>query len=137
MKQEDKELLMRDLSARVPHGIKIKVNDKIEILQGINSLDNVAEYYSFLSCDIEEVKPYLFPLSSMNEEQKSYLHFNTKFSIDRFGDLVVKFDEDDNYLYTDIYDYLSIIDWFNKNHFDYRGLIEKDLAIDCTNLNIY
>ena len=28
-------------------------------------------------------------------------------------------------------------DWFNKNHFDYRNLIEKGLAIDCTNLNIY
>ena len=31
----------------------------------------------------------------------------------------------------------NVFDWYNKNHFDYRGLIPKRLAIDCTNLNIY
>ena len=31
----------------------------------------------------------------------------------------------------------NVFDWYNKNHFDYRGLIEKGLAVDCTNLNIY
>jgi hypothetical protein len=137
MTQEDKELLLRDLCARLQYGVKISVNDKIESLQGINVLDNVAEYGSFLANDIEEIKPYLFPLSSMTKEQESYLHFNTKFRTDMFGDLVIKIDEDDNYFYTDIFDYVSIIDWLNKNHFDYRGLIEKGLAIDATNLNIY
>jgi hypothetical protein len=137
MTQENKELLLKDLCARLQYGVKISVNDKIESLQGINLLDNVAEYGSFLASDIEEIKPYLFPLSSMTKEQESYLHFNTKFRIDMFGDLVIKIDEDDNYFYTDMFDYVSLTDWLNKNHFDYRGLIGKGLAIDATNLNIY
>lgn len=49
-----------------------------------------------------------------------------------FGDLVLKINED-----ADISDYASLIDWLNNNHFDYRGLIEKGLAIDATGLNIY
>ena len=71
MKQKDKDLLLKDLCARLPYGVKIQVNDKVEMLEGIGILDNVAEYGSFLSCDIEEVKPYLFSLSSMTEEQKN------------------------------------------------------------------
>lgn len=90
-------------------------------------------------CDIEywNIKPYLFPLSSMTEEQKSYLYFNTKFEIDMFGKLVVKMDSDDNYLYTDISDYTSIINWLIENKFDIHGLIPMGLAIDATGLNIY
>ena len=63
-----------------------------------------------------EYKPYLFPLSSMTEEQKK------------------------EWLYTLSSDYhitYDTVDWCNKNHFDYRGLIEKGLAIDATGLNIY
>lgn len=39
--------------------------------------------------------------------------------------------------YCDYYWTEETFDWLNKNHFDYRGLIPKGLAIDCTNLNIY
>ncbi len=70
MTQEDRELLLKDLSSRLPHGVKISVDNRIETLQGINVSDNVVEYGSFLSSDIEEVKPYLFPLSSITEEEK-------------------------------------------------------------------
>lgn len=133
MKQEYKDLLMKDLSARLPYGVVVKDRNGVHTLTPGNT-----EFIDLFNgkCNIA---PYLFPLSSMTEEQKSFLHYNTKFSIDvyRWGELVTKFDEEDNYLYTDLYDYLSIIDWLNKNHFDYRGLIEKGLAIDATGLNIY
>ena len=120
MTQEDKELLLKDLCARLPYRVKISVNDNIESLQGINILDNVVEYGSFLSSDIEEVKPYLFPLSSMTEEQKQeYQHITER------------------WMYDSSYSIADSIDWLNKNHFDYRNLINKNLAIDCTNLNIY
>lgn len=118
MTQEQKELLLKDLCARLPHGVKISVNDKVEILQGINTIDNVAEYDSFLSSDIEEVKPYLFPLSSMTEEQEKECQ-QIKHS----------------YYYDD--DSFVLFDWYNKNHFDYRGLIPMGLANDATGLNIY
>ena len=116
MTNNDKELLMKDLCSRLPYGVKISVNDKIESLQGINVLDNIVEYGSFLSCDIEEVKPYLLPLSSMTGEQKS----------------------SHNFLKNSAYaNPISLIKFYHKNHFDYNRLIEKGLAIDATGLNIY
>lgn len=118
MTQEHKELLLKDLCERLPYGVKISVNNNIESLQGINVLDNVVEYGSFLSSDIEEVKSYLFPLSSMTEKEKLM-----------YEGLMIG---TDNILYM-----LDVIDWLNSHHFDYRGLIEKGLAIDATGLNIY
>lgn len=119
MKQEDKDLLLQDLCSRLPYGVKISINDKVESLQGINILDNIAEYGSFLSCDIEEVRPYLLPLSSMKGRQKAEL-YNLRIPIeDPFQDTLCE------------------IDFCHRNHFDYRGLINKGLAIDATGLNIY
>ena len=117
MTQEQKDLLLKDLSSRLPYGVKISVNDKVETLQGIDILDNVVEYGSFLSSDIEEVRPYLFPLSSMTEEQKSVLSLCNAFIEPRSIELK--------------------LDFYNDQHLDYRGLIEKGLAIDATGLNIY
>lgn len=121
MTTEQKALLFKDLCGRLPHGVKISVNDKVETLQGINTLDNVVEYDSCLSSDIEEVKPYLFPLSSMSEEQKEEYDLICSMSM---------FDMSES-------DAVKLIDWLNKNHFDYRGLIPMELAIDATGLNIY
>jgi hypothetical protein len=73
----------------------------------------------------------------MTEEQESYIYFSTKFTVTRFGNIVVKHDEDDQPFDVDEDDWLKLFDWLNKNNFDYRGLIEKGLAIDATNLNIY
>lgn len=118
MTKEDKELLMRDLSCRIPYGVIVNVygmsNVKLTSVSwygevGVN--DDSTYLYP-----ISEVKPYMFPLSSMTEEQQTNL---TKF--------VANGIKGENILY----------DWYNKNHFDYRGLIEKGLAIDATNLNIY
>ena len=141
MTEEDRKLLLKDLSARLQYGIICEdgYGNTLE-LNGIDN-PNTATFKcfdkTFWTTDLDKCKPYLFPLSSMTEEQESYLHFNTKFTLDVCNDLVVKIDEDDNYFYTDIFDYVSLIDWLHKNHFDYRGLIEKGLAIDATNLNIY
>ena len=120
MTQEHKELLFKDLCERLPYGVKISVNNNIESLQGINVLDNVVEYGSFLSSNIEEVKPYLFPLSNMTEEQQKEYQYITE-----------------RWMYDSSYSIADSIDWLNKNHFDYRGLIEKGLAIDATVLDIY
>jgi hypothetical protein len=113
----EKNLLLQDLCARLPYGVKISVNDRVEVLQGVNVLDNVVEYCSCLSCGIEEVKPYLFPLSSMNEEEWT-----------EYEDMCDSFRGEE---------FCELIDWFNENHFDYRRLIEKGLAIDATGKNIY
>lgn len=150
MKQEDKDLLMKDLCARLPYGVKCQVQEdeyiyigtlcRIEVDNKNGHLLDFVETISGLDCQVylTEVKPCLFPLSSMTEEQKSYLHDYTKFKIDLLGDLVVKvFDEDDDYICTDISDCTSFINWLIKNKFDIYGLIPKGLAIDATGLNIY
>ena len=124
MTQEQKELLLKDLCARLPYGVKISVDDKVETVQGINILDTVVEYDSWLSSDIEEVKPLLFPLSSMTEEQKII-----------YGDLCYAIIHS---LAWDTQAALNeLVDWLNENHFDYNNLIPMGLANDCTNLNIY
>lgn len=117
MTQEYKELLLKDLCARLPYGVMVK--DELGRINKlvIGNADLVRLYYNDFSIYGEKLSlPYLFPLSSMTEEQQINL---TKFVANGING--------ENILY----------DWYNKNHFDYRGLIEKGLAIDATGLNIY
>ena len=73
--------------------------------------------------EIDFIKPYLLPLSSMTEEQKMFLkQQNWCIAISTSGTVETT---------------IEGIDWLNKNHFDYRGLIERGLAINATGLNIY
>lgn len=120
MTQEDKELLLKDLCTRLPYGVK--VNNEI---QGDFEIYGFCENYIFARTTtshadfrIENIKPYLFPLSNMTEEEKSM-----------YEGLMIG---TDNISYM-----LDVIDWLSSHHFDYRGLIEKGLAIDATGLNIY
>ena len=123
MTQEDKELLLKDLCARLPYSVKINEN-----IQGDFTVIGLTMERVFTTCEtegchndfpVECVKPYLFPLSSMTEEQeKEYNNLNC-YELGCFPHSEEAFD------------------WLNKNHFDYRGLIEKGLAIDATGLNIY
>ena len=138
MTQEDKELLLKDLCARLPYGVFCNIGlDYPLSLQrlSVDKLDGILldfyedgkDYQVYLS----EVKPYLFPLSNMTEEQKK--EYNTLLTDVptyqyEYGDLVTVIESYDNW---------RSIDYLNANHFDYRGLIEDGLAIDATGLNIY
>ena len=134
MTQKDKELLLKDLCARLPYGIKIKLI-RWDIDEGmyINTTlepDDIERLLNVEEGDTE-IKPYLFPLSSMTEEQKrEYNMLLTDIPTYEYegGDIVTVFETYDNWM---------SIDYLNANHFDYRGLIEKGLAIDATGLNIY
>ena len=142
MTQEEKELLLKDLCARLSYRVKISVNDKVETLQGINTSDNVVEYDSFLSSDIEEVKPYLFPMSSMTKEQAKEMQEivgspKVACIMRKTGGLELWLDSvgTDPTIWLDTI--FKVQDWLNKHHFDWRGLIPKGLANDATGLNIY
>ena len=134
MTQEDKELLFKDLYARLSYGVK--VNDEI---QGDFVIYGICGNYIFaristghVDFQIEKIKPYLFPMSSMTDKQKEeydILRDSVPTYHYEFGDVMV----DD----TKLCDNWKSIDYLNAHHFDYRGLIEKGLAIDATNLNIY
>ena len=157
MKKEDKELLFQDLCGRLPYGVKIDViysKDSGSSLraslcfEGINIL-NTDILGIFLQSEIY-IKPYLFPLSSMTEEQKKEFKeiSKCKYEIGNYGGFDsegvylieigrYEYEYDINTAIEEFYFNHEIINWLNKNHFDYRDMIGKGLAIDCTNLNIY
>ena len=137
MDKVKKELLIKDLCARLPYGVKISVNNKVEKLEGIGVLDDVVEYGSFLCSSIEEVKPYLFPLSSITEEQKKELHELWDFNMSAALDCAIYGDELKSGLHQ-LTAAKKVNEWCYENHFDINGLIIPiGLAIDATGLNIY
>ena len=123
MLQEHKELLLKDLCARLPYGIKFlreswnyEWDQELSVIEVLEDIDKDGYINRTKVYNVEDIKPYLFPLSSMTEEQEK------------------------EWLYTLSSDYhitYDTVDWCNKNHFDHRGLIPIGLAIDATNLNIY
>ena len=149
MTQEHKELLLKDLCARLPYGVKFMCNKNIYTTKGLDLIvtDEGDWEYAVTAKDtapieIDFIKPYLFPLSSMTEEQEKEIQEitgNPDYAciIRKTDGLELWLDSTD----TDPTIWLDAIfevqDYLNKNHFDYRGLIEKGLAIDATNLNIY
>ena len=129
MTREDKELLLKDICARLPYEIKVKFYDhwvdEYEIIPLTAKLLSDTVY-------IGDIKPYLFPLSSMTDEQKKTLKVLCDWN-DEEADAqsILVLYQKHFVMKTDV------IDWLNENHFDYRDLIEKGLAIDATGLNIY
>ena len=137
MKIEDKELLLKDLCARIPYGVK-------GIIKGGDVVTTPLKWYAEQTLELSigymvvknEWRPYLFPLSSMTEEQKEEL----KNEISKQTDILIeRMKNDDCGIDCGKYHFHSLLEleWLLKNHFDYRGLIPKGLAIDATGLNIY
>ncbi len=146
MTQEEKLLLLKDLCSRLPYGVKAEVTNTqgyhhdnvakkgektIDTLKGFDSShkcftiyhDNLLDWdWTCSEIDIEDIKPYLFPLSSMTtEKRREYTHIANECGNIASSQLTG----------------MTVQDWFDKNHIDYRGLIPKGLAIDATGLNIY
>jgi hypothetical protein len=122
MTQEQKELLIKDLCARLPYGVKVFDNsyggvDVFNLVgyDGEDFLDDDGYWYR-----VEDCKPYLFPQSDMTQEQMVE-YYNTLFVDDKGNK------------------YLTVksTDWLYKNHIDIYGFISMGLAIDATGLNIY
>ena len=126
MKQEERELILKDICARLPYDVKINEN-----IQGDFTVIGLTTERVFTTCEtegchndfsIECVKPYLFPLLSMTEEQTEEL-----IKLINTGQ-----NNNNEFMRT-----LCRIEFYHKHHFDYRGLIPMGLAIDATGLNIY
>ena len=127
MTQEDKDLLLKDLCARLPYGVKVHVGD--DWAMTLRQID----YECFCECwENEGIKsnsrwmfPYLRPMSSMTEEEsKEYRKTQ-----------ITKWVKSVDCTYGGYYEHrdtLKTFDWLNAHHFDYRGLIEKGLAVEVT-----
>ena len=136
MTQEEKELLFKDLCARLPYNVKC-YNSKYRsdlaeeiICITVNYNHPCIQLGTYLY-KLEQVKPYLFPLSSMTEEQKREYN-NLQCYVPIYYYEYKEFVEE-----IELHPTLESFEYLYKNHFDYRGLIEKGLAIDATELDIY
>jgi hypothetical protein len=141
MTQKDKDLLLNDLCARLRYGVKISVQswderemeyiDKVDVLYSVNGdeyIKSVNEDYDF---SLEDIKPYLFPISSMSEEQKNeYNRWKHEVPVCHYeyGEVVEE---------VELYDSPESFEYLIENHFDYHGLIPMGLANDATGLNVY
>ena len=152
MTQENKELLLQDLCARLPYCVicfkKITncISDNSVLLEeDIYSFrtgkPTVADYgqYDYYKTVVLELKPYLRPISSMTEEEFEKLK---EYSGLKYEQLDLASFQDGAYKCLDFYlnevpsdVVILVFDWLNAHHFDYRGLIEKNLAIEVTKEN--
>ena len=149
MTQEDKELLLKDLCARLNTNLICSIyrtddqgiGYRNEILYGYCNIDGWNEFYFGEDCGISinyvsKIKPYLFPLSSMTREQlfevQEILGKNEIEIEDGFLSIIDSSRNTITYL-----EILALLNWFYKNHFDINDLIPMGLAIDATGLNIY
>ena len=145
MIQEQKELLIKDLCARLPYGVKFACNKNIYTAKGLDLIvtdEGDWEYAvtakGIAPIEIDFIKPYLFPLSSMTDElwDKEFMGCGiTEFTRDSFkyGCETLEFNNDNPHLSSMV----RFINQLIKNHFDIYGLIPMGLANDATGLNIY
>lgn len=131
------QLLLKDLCARLPYKLVCEVKFREDGKHKTSNmfLDGVFKDEAYFTSKEGSIysnnyKPYLFPLSSMTEEQKQYIKDRYCYGWDGDPDVLWGFQ-------TEIGEADGLIDWFHENHFDYRGLIPKRLAKDATGLNIY
>ena len=127
MEENLKQLLLKDLCARLPYKVKVYGNyrynngNRIVDDKKIEALD-----LSILDWFVNgiDIKPYLRPMSSMTEEErKEYYSTQSKYTHRIYPDSA-DFSEHTEYSWT-----AKTIDWLNSHHFDYRGLILKGLAL--------
>ena len=120
MIQEDKEILLKDLCARLPYGVRVcyKIHLEDELID-VTLSGLLLDYFN--NKTVVEVKPYLRSMSSMTEEEiKEAENISRLKYIDgTFAELRQFTLINDNF-----------VDWLNAHHFDYRGLIEKELALE-------
>ena len=133
MAQENRELLLKDLCARLPYNPIVSVaynySDKgivweLDVLR-IKLLLEIEEEESW-----EYIKPYLRPMSSMTDEEKREYYETMDKYTHRLYPNSADFSEHTEYSWT-----AETFDWLNKYHFDYRGLIPKGLAIEVNKSN--
>ena len=123
MTKEDRQLLLNDLSARLPYGVIVDYSYNVfDIYKGDYIKHGSKCILKCYLLDVfisprqnekgEYIKPYLRPMSSMTKEERKEYHSYC------------------DYYYGIYFDTVASIDWLNKHHFDHRHLIEKGLSLE-------
>ena len=140
MTQQEKQLLLKDLCARLPYGVKVCISSESDGRLQINTVTLDIDflhkymldggYYShglFYKTPGFQLLPYLRPMSSMTEEEKEYIKNRwcyNDWDIDGPSSLWRE--------KIDVEDADGIIDYFNEHHLDYRELIPMGLALEAS-----
>ena len=148
--QEDRSLLLKDLYGRLPYGVKFKADNEEDIreIYYIKDENVYIREYQNLPYWIDNIKPYLRPMSSMTEEERKELEKITHYTFEYekgardiwtksyhkyhlFGGDGKLYGEGEpiNMLCSSEL-CIKLIDWLNMHHFDYRHLIERGLALE-------
>lgn len=112
MRPEEKDLLLKDLCARLPYGV---IMTNIELRETHYPL-TCEDLHDAMFDDGWDDVPYLRPMSSMTEEEKVKLSLSQIYAFTHYNEI-------------------AKMDWLNEHHFDYRGLIDRGLAIEVTDEN--
>ena len=146
MTQTQIELLLSDLSARIPYGVKCSYYDKCVDEQDEGTITGMQNgtylVIDGVCIDVENVKPYLLPFSSITDDMMEELNVNGFF---KYHDSIANVShlESNNGISKEIYTCIDVesisflMDLFHSHHIDYRGWIEMGLAEDATGKNIY
>ena len=138
MTKEDRQLLLKDLSTRLLYGVKVTtINPAAEfgVISGISIKGKISVRTKDADIVFEctEVKPFLRPMSSMTEEEWEELNclgYIVPLYDGCFGVDMRAYCKNSQPHYRRFSEFSTIEDWFNAHHFDYRGLIEKGLALE-------
>jgi hypothetical protein len=153
MIQEDKTLLLKDLCARLPYGVKYcrdswnyEWDQEMSVVEVLEDIDKEGYINYHKVYKVDDIKPYLRPLSSITKEEELHIKLNLGFylhdgvfdNVDIFTTSGI-YDRDGNYyppekcrctVQITIYKVLEFLHYLHSHHFDYRGLIEKGLALE-------
>lgn len=158
MTQEEKQLVLTDICARLPYGVKAQVTGwdeekgEVEVPLKVYSINTDGylsfeyNHYSVETVYVEDCRLYLRPMSSMTDEEAKeivILHGIKDILSIKLTDEYIEVVVDDGVCstetrtiwYDEIISSIEIFDWLNKHHLDYRGLIEKGLVIQVTEEN--
>lgn len=136
MTQQEKQLLLKDLSARLPYGVKINI--KSDYTREMEDTELTPYHLDGLGYNAEyrHLRPYLRSMSSITKEELKELN-------DKYGNIAYFFIQDPPYYYglqaqhsdigsIEISEFSEIYDWLNEHMFDYCELIEKGLALEAS-----
>lgn len=135
MTSYEKDILLKDLCSRLPYGVKaekytIRIDGEFVPYRHVEVV-TAKDIITQKDCPGYTIRPYLFPMTSMTEEQKQeYTYIVNYISPDDTENW-----KEGEFIYVE--QFSELMYFYHINHLDYMGLIPMGLAIDATNLNIY
>ena len=137
MTQEERKLLLKDLCARLPYGVKYcrdswnyEWDQEMSVVEVLEDIDKEGYINYHKVYKVWDIKPYLRPLSSMTEEEIKEFRKNSDFEEREAYEVRANGENKIVILQADCDLSAKELDWLNAHHFDYRGLIEKGLALE-------